>query len=79
MRRYLKEDGEWFDEHLCDVNFTLSKLIGRMVSLQFSGYDDAQVFMIKGDISFMAIIQAPDGSVLDIADYLDTTPPYGIA
>jgi hypothetical protein len=79
MRRFLKDDDEWFDEHLNPANFSQEKLLGRMVILYYFDVNDANMFMVKDDEALSTIAHAPNGSMLDVADYLDSDPAFGLA
>ena len=79
MRRFLKDEGEWFDEHLLPAGFTMDRLVGHMVMLHSLEPDEMDMFMVKDDEAYIMITHAPDGSVLDVVDHLDTNPPFGLA
>tara|TARA_R100001594_G_C3924448_1_gene236564 strand:+ start:153 stop:392 length:240 start_codon:yes stop_codon:yes gene_type:complete len=79
MKRYLKDEGEWFDEYLNSAALDESDLIGRVVILHSLEDDEAETLAIKDTEMLQIITHAPDGSVLDVADSLDTSSAFGLA
>ncbi len=78
MRRYVKDDDEWLDEYLNLAAFNRDELIGRVVIL-YNESGEVNTFIIKDESAFHAISCAPNGSIMDIADHLDTDPAFGLA
>lgn len=79
MKRFMKDDEGWFDEFLNPVILDSEFLGGRAIALHDLNTNESSVFIVKDQADIDQLAYMPTGCVIEVSDYLDTNPPFGLA